>query len=846
MLGRTTAADAVGLAPQRRHPQSLRFRLHKGVDVPALDAILFMHPRKSQIDVVQSVGRVMRRAEGKKMGYVILPIGVPAGMTPEEALNDNERYRVIWQILNALRSHDERFDATINKADLGVDISDRIEVIAVSDKLPNKVDRKKGGIGVGHGGGGEYEQDEPERVNLAEPPQQGELFFDEFSKAIMAKIVRKCGRRDYWEDWASDIARIAQTHITRITALVEKPGSDERAAFESFLADIRADLNDSIGETEAIEMLAQHIITRPVFDALFEGYSFAEANPVSVALQRVLDQLDEHNLGKETESLRKFYDSVKRRAAGIDKADAKQKIIVELYDKFFRTAFPKMTERLGIVYTPVEVVDFIIHSVNEVLQSEFGQTLGSQGVHILDPFTGTGTFITRLLQSGLIRPEELAHKYKNEIHANEIVLLAYYIAAINIEAAYHGVTDGNYMPFEGICLTDTFQLYEQDRDLIGDLMADNNQRLTRQKKLDLRVIFGNPPYSVGQGSANDNAGNVSYPKLDNRIEETYAARSKATLSKGLYDSYVRAIRWASDRIGNAGVIAYVSNGGWLDANTADGLRKCLAEEYSSIYVFHLRGNQRTSGERSRREGGKIFGGGSRTPVAITLLIKNPNATEQGQIRFHDIGDYLSREDKLATIARFGSIGGINQKNGWQTITPDEHGDWLKQRDDGFANFIALGDKRGGGPKLFENFSMGIVTARDAWCYNPSHEIAAHNMRAMIGFYNEEVDRLDTICPATDRKAREAALPGFLNTDTTRISWSRALKADLVKGKRFAFDEARLTPSLYRPFTRQWLYYDRSFNEMVLQMPRIFPLDGSGQGNQVIAFPNAGEDRPFRC
>ncbi|AJP71707.1 DEAD/DEAH box helicase [Sphingomonas hengshuiensis] len=794
--------------------------LSEGVDVPALDAILFMHPRKSQIDVVQSVGRVMRRATGKNMGYVILPIGVPAGVTPEEALNDNERYRVVWQILNALRSHDERFDAMLNKADLGVDISDHIEVIAVSNKLPTKTDKKGGKANIGHGSAADDDDREQGDINQKEPVQ-GAFFFDEFSKAIMAKIVKKCGRRDYWEDWASDIAKIAQTHITRITALVAKPDTPERTAFEAFLAEIRDDLNDSIVEGEAIEMLAQHIITRPVFEALFDGYSFAQNNPVSMAMQAVLDALDEHSLEKEAESLKKFYDSVKRRAAGIDKADAKQKIIVELYDKFFRNAFPKMTERLGIVYTPVEVVDFIIHSVNEVLQSEFDQTLGSKGVHILDPFTGTGTFITRLLQSGLIRPEELEHKYRHEIHANEIVLLAYYIAAINIEAAYHGVAGGDYVPFEGICLTDTFQLYEQERDLISDLMADNSNRRTRQKELDIRVIVGNPPYSVGQKSENDNADNMAYPKLDSRIRETYAKRSKATLAKGLYDSYIRAIRWASDRIGDAGVIAYVSNAGWLDANTADGLRQCLAEEFSNIHVFHLRGNQRTSGERSRREGGKIFGSGSRTPVAIALLAKNPAATAHGQIHFHDIGDYLSREDKLAIISRFGSLGGITEANGWQTITPDEHGDWLNQRDNSFEAFIVMGDKKGNADKLFDNFSQGILTARDSWAYNPSQQAVAKNMDALISFYNSELDRFDAAYANFSRKERDSKVDGFIDTETRSISWSGNLKADLVRSKRIAFDRKRLVPSSYRPFISQWLYFDRNLNERVYQMPRIF-------------------------
>ncbi|MFT4015041.1 MAG: N-6 DNA methylase, partial [Paracoccus sp. (in: a-proteobacteria)] len=619
-----------------------------------------------------------------------------------------------------------------------------------------------------------------------------------------------------------------------ITALVAKPETAERASFETFLGEIRDDLNDSITEPEAVEMLAQHLITRPVFDALFEGYSFAEANPVSQAMQAVLSALNEHNLAKEAESLSQFYDSVKRRAEGIDNATAKQKIIVELYDKFFQNAFPKLRDKLGIVYTPVEVVDFIIHSVNEVLQSEFGQTLGSRGVHILDPFTGTGTFITRLLQSGLIRPEELEHKYRHEIHANELVLLAYYIAAINIEAAYHGVAGGDYIPFEGICLTDTFQLYEQDRDLISDLMADNSNRRTRQKELDIRVIVGNPPYSVGQGSANDNAANVAYPKLDGRIRDTYAARSDATNKNALYDSYIRAIRWASDRIGNAGIVAYVSNAGWLDANTADGLRKCLTEEFSDIYVFHLRGNQRTSGERSKREGGKIFGSGSRTPVAITLLVKNPDAAEHGRIHFHDIGDYLTREEKLSIVARFGSVSGISAAGEWEAIDPDEYGDWLGQRDKSFEVFIPMGDKdTKGATALFANYSSGLKSQRDVWCFNASRESVASNMHAMIDFYNAELDRFNAAHPHADRKARDAAVNGFIDTDPSKISWTRALKGDFAKAKSFTFDESCLTPSLYRPFTRQWLYYSRAFNEMVYQMPRIFPMGDTEAENQVI-------------
>lgn len=817
--------------------------LSEGVDVPALDAILFLHPRKSQIDVVQSVGRVMRRADGKKMGYVILPVGVPAGVEPEKALDDNEKYRVVWQILNALRAHDDRLDATINKIDLGVDPGDRIEIVAVTNELPQRTQANRTGLDLGAGGGVvAAEPGDNRRSKPTTDASQLGFQFDEFAKAILARIVKRCGTRTYWEDWAKDVARIAEVHVTRIRAAVQTPASEERKAFEAFLAEIRDDLNDSITEEEGIEMLAQHLITRPVFDALFEGYSFAANNPVSKALQGVLDVLDRQHLEKEAEALNKFYASVRMRAQGIEDATAKQKIVVELYDKFFKAAFPKLTARLGIVYTPVEVVDFIIHSVDEVLQSEFGQTLGSEGVHIIDPFVGTGTFITRLLQSGLIKPEQMAHKYRHEIHANEIVLLAYYIAAINIEAVYHEQKGGAYEPFPGICLTDTFQLYEQDRDLVSDMMTVNSNRRTRQKELDIRVIIGNPPYSAGQKSENDNADNIEYPRLDSRIRETYVKRSKATLSKGLYDSYIRAIRWASDRIGDRGVVGFVTNAGWMDANTADGLRKCLADEFSSLFVFHLRGNQRTSGERSRKEGGKIFGQGSRTPVAIAILVKNPASAQQGAIRFYDIGDYLTREQKLAITARFGSVTGIGKSKGWTNIIPDDHGDWLNQRDESFDTFIALGDKKGGGPALFDNFSQGVLTARDAWAYNSSRTALVDNMRRMIGTYSSELERFEAAYGHADRKARAEAVDDFVDGDAQRISWSRALKGYIARGRTFDFNAASVMPSQYRPFTRQWLYFSRTFNEMVYQMPRIFP--NAAAENRVIAVTGLGESAGF--
>lgn len=819
--------------------------LSEGVDVPALDAVLFLTPRNSQVDVVQSVGRVMRKADGKKRGYVILPVVIPAGVEPHDALNDNKTYAVVWQVLQALRSHDDRFDAMVNKLDLIGKDPRKMEVIAITDKVQRKPAHAKvvtsnGKAGRGQFGIGEAAPQYGEKGTAPLPFEIGEI-----ERAIYAKVVQKCGNRHHWEDWANDIAKIARTHIDRITAIVEDPShARERVAFEAFAEELRDDLNDSISDADIIEMLAQHLITKPVFDALFAGYSFAQHNPMSQAMQGVLDALQEHRLDKEADTLERFYDSVRQRAEGIDNAAGKQKIVVELYDKFFRNAFPRMTERLGIVYTPVEVVDFILHSVAHLLQTEFGQTLGSKGVHILDPFTGTGTFITRLLQSGLITPEQLPHKYRQEIHANEIVLLAYYIAAINIEAVYHGIVGGEYQPFEGICLTDTFQMYEKD-DLVDALLVDNSARRKRQKELDIRVIIGNPPYSAGQNSANDNNQNVAYQHLDERIRSTYAARSRATLKNALYDSYIRAIRWASDRVGDSGVIGFVTNAGWLDANTADGLRKTLAEEFSSIYVFHLRGNQRTSGELSRKEGGKIFGSGSRAPIAISLLVKNPTATEHGRIHFHDIGDYLSREEKLEKITAYGSVAGIADASQWTTIQPDAHGDWLSQRDDGFAEFIALGDKDDASkPRLFANYSGGVKTNRDAWCYSSSKAGVSTNMSRMIAFYNREAARFTQAFGGADRKVRESAIDNFIDSDPTEISWTRGLKQELLKDRRFTFEESSLIHGLYRPFNKQWLYYNRRLNEMVLQMPRIFP-DAKAK-NRLICLTGLGESSGFSC
>ncbi|EMI69790.1 type III restriction enzyme, res subunit [Leptospira noguchii str. Bonito] len=826
--------------------------LSEGVDVPALDAVLFLSPRQSQVDVVQSVGRVMRMAPNKKRGYVILPVVIPAGVEPHEALNDNKTYKVVWQVLQALRSHDDRFDAEINKIDLNGPNLSRMEVIAVTNEIPNsngvskqgekeKKNKSNGDTGRGEFGIG------TKGTAPGSGPENYRLQFEigVIEKAIYDKVVQKCGNRFHWEEWASDIARIANTHISRIHSILKNSSNQkEIEAFSAFADELRDDLNDSISDDEVVEMLAQHLITKPVFDALFSNYSFANLNPVSRAMDEILNLLQKHHLEKEADTLTRFYESVKMRADGIENPLARQKIVVELYDKFFSNAFPKMSERLGIVYTPVEAVDFIIHSVNDILKSEFGESLGSKNVHIIDPFTGTGTFITRLMQSGLIDLKDLPYKFKNEIHANEIVLLAYYIAAINIEATYHSIVGGEYTPFKGILLTDTFQLYEKD-DLISRYMVDNSERRNRLKSLDIRVIIGNPPYSSGQESANDNNQNVKYPLLDARIEKTYAANSKATNKNSLYDSYIRAIRWASDRLGEKGVMGFITNAGYIEGNAMDGLRKCLVEEFSSLYIFHLRGNGRTSGERCRREGHPFFAahggkGGSLTPIAITLFVKNPESKTKSRIYFHNVGDYLTRKEKLAKISDLGSLSGITKVSGWVDIIPDKHNDWIKQRDDSFEEFISIGDKKDkDSVVIFENYSRGLETARDAWIYNFSKKGLFKNINTTIEAYNNEIDRFSKL---SDTKKQKTDIDDFVTHDSTQISWSSSLQSHFKRYQKALFDQQSITFGLYRPFTKQWLYYSKIWNHRVGQMPCIFS-DATTE-NLVICVTGIGSTKDF--
>lgn len=793
---------------------NVRF-LTEGIDVPNLDAIIFLSPRKSQVDIVQAVGRIIRKFEGKDYGYIILPIVIPAGETPETILDNNKSYDVVWQVLNALRSVDERFEATINKLELNKRKPKNIQIIGVGGAPDDP------SINTGDG----------TYINEPQAPYQTELEleWEAVEGAIYGKIVQKVGDRRYLEDWSKDVADIARRHIQGINIVLES-NPESKKAFKRFLHSLQHNINESIDQNQAIEMLAQHLITLPIFDALFGEYGFIKNNPVSSAMEQIVAELSQYGFEKEQKELEPFYNSVRLRAEGIDNAQAKQKIIITLYDKFFSTGFKSTTERLGIVFTPVEVVDFIVKSVDVVLRKHFGKTIASENVHILDPFTGTGTFITRtlhylksLMDKGEMSYAELVRKYTQELHANEIVLLSYYIAAINIEAVFDDINgEKDYLPFEGIVLTDTFESTESEDTLDDSFFGTNDKRLKRQQEKPITAIIGNPPYSIGQGSQNDNNKNISYPKLDKRLSDTYVAKSNAGLTKGLYDSYVKAFRWASDRLKGQGVIGFVTNGNYLNTNSADGLRAGLYEEFNHLYIFNLRGDQRTIGEQSRKEGGKIFGSGSRTPVAISILVKD--GSDQHDIHYHDIGDYLSQNDKLNIISDFGDISAID----WQEITPDDNNDWLNQRDPNYQKYVQIS---GESLSPFKLNILGIGTNRDSWIVGFSNSQTKLNTKKLINNYNKELERLIDV-RGSDKIAN-------LNRNEEFIKWTFRLEEAIKQNKAITYSDTKMVQYLYRPFTKKWLYYSDSLVERVRLYYKKF-----GVHNKLISTSGKASSKEF--
>ncbi len=796
--------------------------LSEGVDVPSLDAVLFLSRRNSQIDVVQSVGRVMRKAPGKRYGYIVIPVVVPAGKSPEAVLDDSDTFGVVWTVLNALRAHDERFEATINKlrfdrtqpktidptapipGDEGPIIDapgdDEPPAITISTGLDDEDGAPSGGENLVQG---EFDLRIPEKL-------------EQYRHLLYGRIVEKCGDRAYFERWAADVAAIAARQTAALRARCE---ADPRAAdaFRRFHALLQTAVYAAVSEGDARVMLVQQRLTGPIFDALFGANGFTAHNPVSHALDSAADLLDALDTEDDRKTLKNFYEDVRTRVGDIRSADGKLEIIRTLYDTFFSAAFPGIAEKLGIVFTPIEAVDFILRSADDALRAHFGRRLSDRGVHILDPFTGTGTFIARLLQKdlALIRDADLYRKYAAELHANEIVLLSYYIAAVNIENVFHDRAGRKerYAPFPGIVLADTFRMRQvKPGDLLDDgAFAENSERILAQNNAPISVIVGNPPYVVAKGEA--------YPALDKRVEETYVANSAATNKNSLYDSYIKAFRWASDIIENprGGILCFISNGGWLDTGAGAGVRKCIVQEFDEIYCYNLRGNQNTQGEISRREGGKIFGSGCRCPISILLLVRLPDGQHRGNaaIHYRDVGDYKTREEKLHDLILYRSFLSKEWLDGAQTLTPDAHGDWLNQRNDTFAAYIPLTPEKkfdAQSHAFFVLLSSGLKTARDPWCYAFSAEEVKAHLQASINLYEHSLKE------------------GHPIKDPHIINWNRSLLQHFARGRHEPLLEPRI--ALYRPFCKMAQYFSPMWNDMIYQIPKLFPTGERGE-NVVI-------------
>lgn len=797
--------------------------LAEGVDVPSLDAVIFFSPKRSKVDVVQAVGRVMRTftdkrtGKTKKLGYIILPVVIPSEMTPEQALNQSDTFDVVWGVLQALRSHDQRIDAYINS-------------------LPMRKPRKKDkGLDIGGKSG---HPDEGEDSGGTSPSGGGDqqLAFDfgttALERAVYARAVEKCGSKVYWSSWAEDVGRIARSHVDQINAAIEADPVAAKA-MDSFLRSLRDSLNPGITQEAAVEMVAQHMVTLPVFDALFGDYAFATSNPVSVAITKFLEELQGHGIGDMNEddrrSLDELYASVRRRASFCRTDSNRQALIKDLYNDFFSKAFSKTSEKLGIVYTPIEIVDYILHATDRTMRREFGKGLCDPGVHVLDPFAGTGSFMAELISDPELMPRDrLPEKYLGELHSNEILLLAYYIMVVNVEYAYHSRMGGGYVPFDGAVLTDTFQMDERNDELDLGMFVDNSERVLKQQEAPIRVIVGNPPYSAGQRNANDDNQNEHYPTLEQRIRETYSAHTRATNRNSLMDSYIEAFRWASDRIGDEGVVCFVSNAGWLRSEAGAGVRRCFSEEFNAIYVLDLLGNQRTQGEESRRQGGKVFGSGSRAPIAITMLVKNPSSKERGAIRYHCIGEYLTQQQKLSAVASC-----IDRDPEWEALEQDHHGDWLDQRDDSWYDLAPVGiDKFREPLGMWLIWSSGIKTQRDAWCWGYSRGDAAGNVEKLVTETNKAIKSADGDVSKLER-------------DTTRFSWTDAMKGYARRRTFIPYGGDNLILGSYRPFCKQWLYYNQYLNERVYQQQRLFPLIRPNEtaSNVVIALTNGNN---FSC
>lgn len=730
----------------------------------------------------------------------------------DEAVN-NTNFKNIWKVIKALRSHDPSLvDEATFKEKIKIFGSDDNDGTNQSDEEPKKDKTKQ------------------------DPKQAQKTLFDaillqDLANAVYNVMPTKLGDRNYWENFAKKTGNIARTLNHRLKDIFEK----NPEIFHGFLDSLRENIHQNIKEEEALDMIISHIITKPIFDAIF-GENIK--NPIAKALDKMVKKLSDLGLEGETKDLKNLYESVKTEAM---RAKSQQELIKNLYNTFFKEAFKKQSEKLGIVYTPIEVVDFILRATNGILKKHFNTDFNDKNITIFDPFTGTGSFIARLLskENNLISDEALKEKFQNHLFAFDIVLLSYYIALINITQAVQN-RDSSLKNFKNIALTDSLDYLEEKNDkgvfpLFADLKENKDIKDTLADQ-NIRVIIGNPPYSAGAKSENDNNQNLTHPKLEKLVTEKYGKNSTAKVGKTTRDALIQSIRMASDLLKDKGVVGFVVNGSFIDSKSADGFRKCVAQEFSHLYVLNLRGNARTSGEERKKQGDGIFDSGSRATIAIVFFVKDKDAPNN-TIFYYEVGDYLKREAKLNLLAGFENLESVPFKE----ITPNDKGDWINQRNDDFEKLIPL--KRDPKLKIFDTIfdinSMGVVSGRDPWVYNFSLNALMQSVQKCIDTYNADLERFNERFreafkqrTAKDKGIKPADRYKHLNdreitTDKTKIAWVQNLKTQLIKGKKLDdFSQEKISVSLYRPFNKQYFYYERELAWSFFSMKKIFPDKGA--------------------
>ncbi len=786
--------------------------LSEGVDVPALDSIVFFDGKSAMVDIIQAVGRVMRKAKRKKRGYIILPIALEESEIKnlDEAVN-NTNFKNIWKVIKALRSHDP---SLVDEATF----KEKIKIFGSDD--------------------GKKQNDEKTLFDA--------ILLQDLANAMYNVMPTKLGDRNYWENFTKKTGNIARTLNNRLKMIFEK----NPEFFHGFLDSLRENIHQNIREDEALDMITSHIITKPIFDAIF-GDNIK--NPIAKALDKMVLKLSDLGLEGETKDLKNLYESVKTEATHAKSQKSQQELIKNLYNTFFKEAFKKQSEKLGIVYTPIEVVDFILRATNGILKKHFNTDFNDQNITIFDPFTGTGSFIARLLskENDLISDEALKEKFQKNLFAFDIVLLSYYIALINITQAAQN-RDSSLKNFKNIALTDSLDFYEEKNDKgVFDFFKDLKENKEIKDTLadqNIRVIIGNPPYSSGAKSENDNNQNLSHPKLEKLVSETYGKNSTAKVGATTRDTLIQSIRMASDLLKDKGVLGFVVNGGFIDSKSADGFRKCVAKEFSHLYVLNLKGNQRTSGEVSKKEGGKIFDSGSRATIAIIFFVKDksvPNNT----IFYYEVEDYLKREAKLNLLANFENLESVPFKE----ITPNAKGDWINQRNDDFEKLIPL--KRDKKLKIFDTIfdlnSNGVASGRDPWVYNFSPNALMRSVQKCIDTYNADLKRFNAYFREAFKQRTKGVKADKLHkqlndkeitTDKTKIAWVQNLKNQLIKGKKLDdFSQEKISVSLYRPFNKQYFYYERELAWSFCLMKKIFP-DKSARN--VVINTGVGNGKDF--